>query len=229
MSVVARLAIFVLFAMSLLPPTANAATVHPIFVRADSRAAGAWAGYTANVQVRPDSFGMYTWPGGYLSDGTFVQNGMLMPGSTYTRPGEALIFAWATGAQGDPLPLAWVSIPSVVLYSWYTFELTKSGSTWTFRYKDPAGAWHTQGSFTRSATLATFSIVAEYWAEAPSAFGTQAIQHAWVRSGTTWGATSMAYGPPADQCGHETITSTTPSNAVFKAVEGPCIPYVVLW
>lgn len=207
--------------------------IHPIFVRADCLTSGSWTGYSARVQVRPDPLGTYVWPGGYLSDGTFVQSGMMMPGSPWSQPGEALIFAWATtntaASDTGPLPLAWVSVPSPVALSWYTFELTKVGRTWRFRYRDPAGAWHAQGSFARAATLFSFQIAAEYWADGPSAFATQAMQHAWVLSGARWGPTSMAYAPNEEQRGHETIQSVVPGNAVFRAVEAPGPAYKVLW
>jgi hypothetical protein len=212
---------------------ATAATDHPIFVTAAAGTTGAWTGYTATVQVRPDTTGMYVWPGGYLADGTFVQNGMLMPGSPFTQPGEARLFAWATTNTGDselgPFPLAWVSIPNARLYSWWTFQLVRRADHWTFRYRDPAGLWHRQGSFTSRAALDVFTVNAEYWASGPVRFGTQVVRKALVRVGSRWVLASMAHGPPSDQVGREEITSACPGNAVFRSVSGPRVFYRVLW
>lgn len=217
--------------------SASATTVGPIFVRADAQTAGAWIAYTANIQVRPSAaLQTAVWPGGYTADSVFIQSGIIMPGSPATQPGEALLFAWATTNVNDttvgPLPLTYVSLPNVTLYSWYTVELYRTGSSaWTFRYKALSdGVWHVQGTFTRATTIASFQIVTEYWAEAPGAFGTQAIQHAWVKSaGGSYGAVSMAWSANAAQCAVERIRSTTPSNAVFESGSfvQPC--FKVLW
>ena len=214
-------------------------TYGPRFVSANAATSGAWYGYTAKVQVRPAgtvSSILAVWPGGYMSDGLFVQNGMLMPGTAYSLPGEALIFAWATyntaSSSGGPVPLVWISVPNATLYSWYTFQLTHSAvnDKWYFRYQDPAGVWHTQGAFAGNGrTLYSFGANTEYWSAGTETFGTQAMQAVRVYSGSSWVLTSTAYGPPASQCGHETIQSATPGNLVFKAVEGQCVPYAILW
>jgi len=213
----------------ILASTVAASAVHPMFVRADS-GAGNWAGFTGRIQVRPDTFGMAVWPGGYLGDGTFVQAGVYMPGSAYTLPGEAKLFFWATTNTADPafgpFPLQWISIPNATLWSWYVVEATKVGNIWTFRYQDPALAWHTAGTFLSTGTLGSFQIVAEYWAEGPQPFATQAIQHAWVKNTTGgWFATPMWYSADSERCGHDAMTSTTPSNALFKSTEGGACVY----
>lgn len=215
----------------------SATAVHAIFVRADTQSVGAWIAYTANIQVRPSAtLQTAVWPGGYLNDGTFIQSGVVMPGSPSTAPGEALLFAWATTNTADPsagpMPLAFVSLPNVTLYSWYTVELYRAGTNaWTFRYKALTdGIWHVQGTFARATTIGSFQIVTEYWADAPTSFGTQAIQHAWVKSvGGSYGVVSMAWSTDALQCPVERIRSTTPSNAVFESGSfvQPC--YKVLW
>lgn len=215
----------------------SATDVHAIFVRADAQSSGAWTAYTANIQVRPSStLQTAVWPGGYFADSTFIQSGIIMPGSAATAPGEALLFAWATTNVSDPsvgpFPLAFVSLPNVTLYSWYTVELYRTGaSSWTFRYQALAdGIWHTQGTFTRATTIHSFQLVTEYWADAPTSFGTQAVQHAWVKTGGgSYGAVSMAWSADAAQCAVERIRSTTPSNAVFESgtYSQPC--FKVLW
>lgn len=232
-----RALVAAVLAAAILAPNAAAEGERPIFVRADSMTTGAWHGYSARVQIRPAgtaSGPLYVWPGGYMSDGMFVQSGVQMPGSNGST--SAWIFAWATYSTSDatsgPVPLTWIEVPNATMYSWFTFQLVRSAANdkWYFKYQDPAGAWHTQGSFAGGGRrLGSASGVVEYWSTGPDAFGTQAIQSFRVHNGTSWVLTPTSYGPPPDQCGHESVTSSTPGNLVVKAEEVPCVPWVQLW
>lgn len=228
-----KLLISIALALVVMPTSArptNAAMntsheAHPVFIRADS-GAGRWTGYTANLQIRPLEYAL--WSGGYLEDGTFVQNGFIV------FDGRRYAFAWAP----PKLDIQYTELPDYIpMYSWITFQLTQTNNTWKFAYKDNNG-WHEQGSFQNNSKLRTFQLVDEYWVHNPEApcsnscYTTpiqpkvQAIQHARVRTGTKFRVTPMYYSANED-CGYNHMTSTTPSNLVIRSGPGPC--YKRLW
>jgi hypothetical protein len=194
---------------------------HPIFTSANVDQTGSWTGYRATIQVRPLTYAI--WPGGYLSDGTFVQNGFL------NNYGEGLYaFAWAISTAGaEAVPLTFTKVTPTPL-SWVTFELAWASGRWTFRYRDAAG-WHRQGSWRSNARLEAFQVVNEYWAPEPHPFATQAVRNVQVRDKGGWFSPSMSYGPPPETCGHDIITSRVRGSLVFRSVEAQCEPYSVLW
>lgn len=197
-----------------------APTIH--MVRADSGAI-AYTGYTANIQVRPLDYAV--WIGGYVGS-TFVQNGF-----AYIDEGDAPgLYAFScSGACGSGAGGESWQLVTPTMYSWMTFQLTKVGTTWTFRYQDATG-WHTQHALSSSASLTHFQIVVEYHNDGPLAFTTQAVQHAWVRSSTgAYVNTGMAWSADATHCPVERMRSTTPSNVVIESGSfiQPC--YKVLW
>jgi len=206
------------------PVQADEPAVHPIFVTADVGLAGSWTGYRASVQVRPLTFAV--WPGGYLTDGTFVQNGFIKNGD------DLYVFAWATTdtSNGDfgvvPLTLRKVDPKPG---SWVTFELAWACGRWTFRYQDATG-WHAQGSWRSTARLSAFLVANEYWATTAAPFGTQAVRHVKVRASGVWATPKeMAFSATDERCGHDSITSSVPGSLVFRSVEGPCRMYRRLW
>jgi hypothetical protein len=215
------------------PATSTTYKYLPKFVSAEAVKLGAWTGYSGRIQVRPGAAGgswVAAWLGGYNTHGIFIQSGILQPGSTLTKPGEALLFAWAShnpfGAVDDPaqpLPLIWTPV-AVRAGDWYTFRLTQSPTNgrWYFRYQDPGGAWHTQGSFAGT-PIDIFGAHTEYWTSgAHEVFPTQVIQKVMVREGSRWVYTPMDYGPDPGQCGHERLDSPIRGTLVFRALDGPC-------
>lgn len=193
---------------------------HPIFTSAKVDVAGSWTGYQATIQVRPLTYTI--WAGGYLSDGTFVQNGLL------NNYGEGLYaFAWAThnaccGDEGA-VPLTHTRVKPASL-TWITFQMVQTKGRWVFRYKDATG-WHEQGSWASKATLHSFTVTSEYWAPEARRFETQAVRDVRVRKNGVWTVPTLSYAPSDETCGHEDIISKTKGNLVFKSIETPCTWY----
>jgi hypothetical protein len=200
--------------------SASASAIHPIFVRADIETAGAWTAYRVSIQVRPLAFAI--WPGGYLADGTFVQNGMLV------QSDGLYAFVWATRdgyrtSVSDPVPLTLTRITPKT-GSWVTFEMSWDAGRWTFRYQDADG-WHVQGSFTSRSLLKSVQFVNEYWAETWRSFPIQVMHGVAVRSASTWTSPSLVHSPSPEACGHESITRSAPASLTFQPAEIVCRPY----
>jgi len=192
---------------------------------------GSWTGYSARLQVRYGASGVAFWPGGLLTDGTFVQSGLIQPGPlndcTY-------VFAWAAPAgsahphEEAKMPVVQTCVHNARVGSWYTFQLFRSGATWTFRYQDPAGAWHTQGRFTDKASLYTVNVTVERWTAIASSFYTQVATNFMVRRGTTWAYVPTAYGSGAG-CDMEKVTSPRAGSVTFVYGPAACRLYRRLW
>lgn len=208
---------------------ADPAVEHPYFVRTDTQSAGTWTGYSAAIQVRPLTYAV--WPGGYLDDGIFVQNGLIyFDNALYA-------FAWATGDTAGPVdigpfPLTLTKITPKA-GSFITFQLIRlkygTGTTWMFRYQDALG-WHNQGTFERptKTTLRSVQYMVEQWAVTNPKFETQVMRRVSVREGEpmTWVRPSLAYSSMSDeQCGHESVTASAPASLVFRSIETPCVSY----
>lgn len=214
---------------------ADPTEAHPYFVRADTQQSGAWTGYRATIQVRPLTYAV--WPGGYLEDGTFVQNGLVHPYLDY--PDSLWAFAWApnggaypaveelvvadlgpTRYDFGPTTRGTIAKPG----SWITFEMYWSRGIWTFRYQDATG-WHKQASFRSNSKLRSVQFMVEQWGVTNPAFRTQVMRDVQVRTAAgKWIAPNLAYSSGSDeQCGVEQITRTAPSSLVFKmATNAPC-------
>lgn len=225
MKTLAAWIIIAALAVLTLAPATRAAEAHPYFVRADTSAAGTWTGYSAAIQVRPLTYAV--WPGGYMSDGTFVQNGLV------TFDGNLYAFAWATGVDQEVLPSTFTKI-NPLAGSFVTFQLIrlKYSDTWMFRYQDATG-WHNQGTFTRPAgtTLHSVQYIVEQWAVTNPPFETQVMRRVSVREGEpmSWVRPSLVYSSTDEQCGHETVTASAPASLVFRSIETTCVSYKPLF
>ena len=189
----------------LVPPTPHFVSATPL--------SGNWTGYQAQVQMRAVPLDVeFVWVGGHLADGMFVQSGLQLGKTTYA-------FAWATRdlRNDSPVPLDWAPLPSAP-GPWYTFTLAKSGCVWAFSYVTPAGRTVKQGSFRDCANLTSAQATTEYWATGPENLGVTVIRNWRLR--TTAGKWTV---PPDVQWSgdrHETLTSATPGNVVFRGSDG---------
>jgi hypothetical protein len=201
------------------PLEASAGQYGPRFTMAQTIVEGPWTGYRADIQVKPLTFAI--WPGGWLSDETFVQSGFIKHGDSLA------VFAWATNnteaASFGLLPIVYKEVKPTPL-SWVTFELVRmTASRWRFRYLDATG-WHIQGYFYSRSTLDFSMWVSEYWAEGPAPFRKQVMRNVLLRdmSGRWSIPAEVNYSASAGQCKHERITSPKKGTLVFLTVENSC-------
>ena len=210
-----------------LPLEASAGQFAPRFTMAQTFTEGPWTGYRADIQVKPLTFAV--WPGGWLTDGTFVQSGFIKNGDSL------FVFAWATNNTENSdyglFPLKYTEVKPAPL-SWVTFELVRvTASKWRFRYMDVTG-WHIQGYFYSRSTMDFSMWVNEYWAEGPAPFRKQVMRNVLLRdiSGRWSIPADVDYSAFEGQCEHERIMSPKKGTLVFTSVENDCPSmYQHLW
>lgn len=202
----------------------HAGSVFPFHVIANSIGSLSATGWKATIQVRPYSdTSVFAWAGGYLADGTFVQNGLVQPGPT--NAGVAQAFVWFQKPNTTPL---YISLPTAAYPAWYEFHAEKTGSSWTFFYIDPSGVRHDQLTASSASNLSAFQVDAEPWMEAWGPFPTQAMRAVKVRVGSSWVVPHLAFGPSEPICGEAEIYPTPGLNLVFRSTAGGSPCYVVL-
>ena len=197
-----------------------AVPIAPHWIRVD--AAGDWTGYVASIQIEPPSDTIiWTWPGTFLADGTFVQNGIRQPDPNTGNVAEA--FVWAQRTPG--IPLALIPLPDAKAGDWYTFGLTRSGSRWTAWFTDPSGHRTVQGSFDDPVDIQSVQAIAEPWLPTWGPFPTQRIRSFRAKTPAgRWIVPSFVYTASAPQCGTVKLTSPAPGAFTFAWGGGPPAP-----
>ena len=218
----------------------------PFFVGAYTTHDGGWTGYDVLVQYRPHEplegefhqSVTYAWPGGRLSDGAFIQNGMSQRWPDAFRVGvraEAFAYCWPDAGEMDGemtfINLKWTEWSTGTWGEWYRFTATLDGGVWTLAVTGPDGVRHVQYRYSNPNRLAMFEVEAETWTskwdgeQIPGPFPTQAMRHIRVRTPAgAWVLPPMAATNP--QGGR--VTSRTPGNAVFAWAPEPQL-YTLLW
>ncbi len=203
----------------------------PWFISAVPAGPGAWTGYEATIEVADagNILSVHAWPGGYLSDGTFVQNGMTMPNDGGDGMTFAIISDEAAKAADPAYGLRYLSLetlPHGAIGSWWTFGMTwnRTHRDWVFYIIDPQGRRYIQGAYRTSAsTLRQFMVVAEPWVNRGAPFPTVAVRNVRVRDAANhWSVPKLRYD---SLCEHDGVTSAGKGNLVFAWLATACPPH----
>lgn len=179
----------------------------------------AWApvdadGWRVTIQVRPysSSAGTYTWAGGYLSDGTFVQSGIVQPSESMP---VARAFVWFMTPGSVPL---YSDLAVSAVGSWHRFEALRRAGTWRFMVDGHEQVTH-QGP-----ALSVLQVDQENWMPQWGPFPTAAVRKVAVLTRGLWSPPHMTHSPSSQQCGQEQIRATPGLNLVFRWTGGQSRP-----
>lgn len=202
--------------------------IFPTLAASFSVSVGSWTGYEARVQYRPvpqDQTQNMAWPGGYLVDGTFIQNGLIQ--LDHSDGSGVLIF----DILGDPWETQhWGSLGRWPWGSWFTFRASLDGGWWTFTVTGPDGIERVQSRRHHPSPLGLFMVAGEAVTQTDPAvgpFATQAFRALRVRDASgTWLTPRMCF---ASTFTGATALSRTRGSVVLRWVPGAEQPYALLW